>query len=317
MKILVLGGTRFLGRRLVEKLNIAGHAVTVLSRHPERCPAGAYPVGAERQAGLAKLSGKYFDVVFDFIAYDGLAPKQVFDSIGFGNYVLISSTWITRISSGIKADQPLLELDQKRLGLIYEATQRYLTGKMQAETTVLERYNKKKDAVILRLPIIWGEGDHTKRINFYLERIIDGWPLICVEGGANYAQLLWKEDIAACLCSGFSLLTGRPIWEALPHNKIRVKDVIKFIAAGIGRDVELKNISIEQLENRLEEYLRAEPLWQEVPLAITEGNLFKKMRVDLTPYSEWLTKVSKLEKVIEKSSLREKEIDFLKKTNAG
>lgn len=48
MKVLVIGGTRLLGRSLVKRFLSAGHNVTVLSHRPEKCAAGAECIDAER-----------------------------------------------------------------------------------------------------------------------------------------------------------------------------------------------------------------------------------------------------------------------------
>src|SRR5690349_6193665 len=73
MRILVIGGTQFIGRHLVETLLAAGHRVTLLHRKYRRLFAGrVQQLLADRgsEAALPKvLKGKRFDAVFDN-AYD-------------------------------------------------------------------------------------------------------------------------------------------------------------------------------------------------------------------------------------------------------
>ena len=293
-----MGGTRFLGRALVEQLLKSGHHVTVLSRHPEKCPAGAVSVGGERGDVLTRLSGQTFNAVFDFIAYEAAAPKQVLDSIRFGAYIMISSTWVTRIAKGaaIKADEAVTAIEQGRPDFMLDITYNYLKGKVSAEEVVLKRHKEKGDAAILRLPIIWGQGDPTGRFVFYLRRIMEGGPVICVNGGRNRAQILWKEDIANLICNKVPLSSGRPILEALPDsNGIEVREIVKLIACAIGKKAELKSVSLPQLKAESPAYLDEEPLWREKPLAMTKNNLFKNLSVKSTPYAEWLQLLARSE----------------------
>lgn len=312
MNILVIGGTRFMGRALTEILIEDKHDITVLSRRAGEYPRGAHPIKAERADGINRLAGKRFDAIFDFIAYDGMGPKQVFDSVKFDIYIMISSTWVTRLAKGTEADRTVTDIDESCTGLFSSLTYRYLIGKRDAEGVVLERYKKTSDAIILRLPIVWGKGDHTKRFLFYLDRIMGCGPLICIDGGLNHAQILWLEDVVRLLGKDFSVLPERPIWEALPDKGMQVRQIIKLISSASGKEVELRDIPSATLKVCLPEYLEAEPLWQEVPLDLTESNLFKRKAVKATAYSEWLTELSGVEAAEAGSELRIKEMDFLR-----
>lgn len=68
MRILIMGGTRFIGVYLTEILLKAGHEVVLFNRGNHLAPAGVTPICGDRQdpAQLkAKLSGESFDVIFD------------------------------------------------------------------------------------------------------------------------------------------------------------------------------------------------------------------------------------------------------------
>jgi nucleoside-diphosphate-sugar epimerase len=96
MNVLVLGGTRFFGKTLVEQLGSAGHAVTVLSRGQVPPPAGAARLVADRAdpaALAAALSGRSFDVVIDNVAMTAAHVGGALDAIGdrTGHYVLTST----------------------------------------------------------------------------------------------------------------------------------------------------------------------------------------------------------------------------------
>lgn len=95
MKLLVLGGTRFLGRHLVEQALERGHDVTLL--HRGRSHSGLFPQAAhllaDRDGDLSVLAGGRWDAAIDTSAY---VPRQV-HALGpvlgtrVGHYQLVSS----------------------------------------------------------------------------------------------------------------------------------------------------------------------------------------------------------------------------------
>ena len=54
-------------------------------------------------------------------------------------------------------------------------------------------------ATVLRLPIVHGESDPTLRLWAYLERMLDGGPLLLPEGGASSTRFLYAGDVAEVL----------------------------------------------------------------------------------------------------------------------
>lgn len=79
MRILVLGGTQFIGRHIAEFLRAAGHAVSVLNRGltPDELPAAIERLRGDRDegaAGLQALAGRTWDACVDVSGY---TPRQV------------------------------------------------------------------------------------------------------------------------------------------------------------------------------------------------------------------------------------------------
>ena len=95
MRILIIGGTRFVGRHITQEALAAGHEVTLL--HRGRSGAELFPdavhLTADRDQDLSVLKGMQWDATIDVSAY---RPRQVtelaqaLDGNG-GQYVYISS----------------------------------------------------------------------------------------------------------------------------------------------------------------------------------------------------------------------------------
>ena len=67
MQILVMGGTRFVGKPLVARLMAQGHALTLFTRGKNPVPADVEHITGDRSSdeGLSALQGRAFDVIVD------------------------------------------------------------------------------------------------------------------------------------------------------------------------------------------------------------------------------------------------------------
>ena len=96
MRVLVIGGTVFLGRAVVDEALGAGHEVTVFNRGKSgRAPDGVRQIIGDRTvtADLEQLRGEHFDLVVDtcgFVPADVAAGAQVLAPT-CGHYVFVSS----------------------------------------------------------------------------------------------------------------------------------------------------------------------------------------------------------------------------------
>jgi len=275
MRILILGGTRFLGKRVAETLVAAGHDLTLLSRRPGSAPQGARQVCAERGAGLGALKGNRFDLVLDFICHDGEGPGAVAVSVDPERYVLISSTWVPRLWSGARADE--LEPEPAPPALDLPAvTVNYLSGKVRAEQAVSGLRKAGRNAVSLRLPIMLGEGDHTGRLDFYRHRFADGGQVIAVGGGHNSAQIAVMDDLAQAMVQWVAVADiGRfPVWEGLPGEGRSVRSILERMADAVGPTATLVDVPVAELARDFPAYLKQEPFWRESALLVTEANIY-------------------------------------------
>jgi nucleoside-diphosphate-sugar epimerase len=291
VKILVIGGTRLLGLSVVRHLIGGGvpHLVTVLSRRPENCPPAVKCIGMDRSIGLTKLAGESFDIVVDFLAYDGSAVADALAKIPGATYVLISSVWLTRLHPDVSVAQPVPRVDQNVFSHLPAVTGGYLLGKQEAETVVFQARQQGRRATVLRLPIFLGDGDHTGRVEFYRRRSTNNDDaIICVDGGRNIAQVAWSEDIARAFLNWLPFADRHPIWDGLPDGGLSVCDIIAHIVRGTGKPPNLVDVPSVFLEQHLPPYLEFEPLWREVSLTPSEQNIFSATKTTPTPYSKWL-----------------------------
>ena len=310
MNILILGGTRFLGRRVAEILAVAGHDLTLLSRRSVGNFQGVRQVCAERGEGLNALKGHRFDLVLDFICYDGNGPGEVAVSIDPERYVLISSTWVPRLWFGARADELCKEFTWPNTKLP-AATVNYLFGKVLAEHAVANLRKSGRDAVSLRLPIVLGEGDHTGRFDFYRHRFNDGGNLIAVAGAQNSAQIAVMDDLAQALVRWVEVvdISRLPLWEGLPGKGRTVRSILGLMASSAGVKASLVDVPVAELVRDFPVFLEYEPFWRESVLPVTEANIYEAVSMLPAVFGEGLNALAHGAPPI--VNLRSEELRFL------
>jgi nucleoside-diphosphate-sugar epimerase len=288
LEVLVIGGTRFLGRTLVDRLIDTGATVTVVSRRASD-NTKVESVVAERREGVDQLAGCHFDIVVDCICYKEGALGHLVEKLRASSYVVISTAWVSRLSPGTPADAPI-PVECAAPANMLQVTADYLRGKAAVEAELLTLRSAGHNLISVRLPILWGSADHTRRLAFYCQRLVDGGPLFLINDGKNIAQISWVEDIVRALVLAMEK-TGwgaSPIWEALSDDGRTVQEWIILIAKALETTPVLLPVTQDFLEARLPSYLEIEPLWREAPLDRTKHNLFSLTDAPTTDPSEWL-----------------------------
>ena len=115
MKLLILGGTVFLGRHLVEQALLAGHEVTLFNRgqtNPDLYEGEVEKIKGDRATGLSQLAGRRFDAYIDPSGYlpgqleiAGSALKDVVDRYVFISSISVYSTYIENLDESGKLHQ--------------------------------------------------------------------------------------------------------------------------------------------------------------------------------------------------------------------
>jgi len=96
LRILLIGGSGFLGHHVAAPLIEAGHEVTVLSRAGRERPPGTELLKADRRdrASLAQaLEGRRFDLTVDFLVFDAADVENLLfvPRAALGRYLMIST----------------------------------------------------------------------------------------------------------------------------------------------------------------------------------------------------------------------------------
>jgi 2'-hydroxyisoflavone reductase len=198
LKVLILGGTGFIGPHFIQALTEGGHTVTLFNRgkrDPEVKP-GIEQLLGDRNGQIETLKGRDWDVVID---NSGYTPKQVRATGELLNghikqYLFISSVAVYADfkKAGIDEDYPLKVLDDPTTDVVTGDT--YGGLKVLAEKVVEELYGK--NATLIRPSYIAGPGDHTDRFTYWPFRVSQGGEMLAPGAPGDPFQYIDVRDLA-------------------------------------------------------------------------------------------------------------------------
>jgi nucleoside-diphosphate-sugar epimerase len=198
-RVLVIGGTLFIGRALVEQLLDRGDDVVIMHRR-RGTPFGdrVTEIRCDRNditAVTASLRNERFDVVYDNV-YDwerGTTAQQVSAAAiaaasGLGRYVFTSS--VAAYGSGLEHDErdPLTPSTDPV---------DYNRNKAESERALFALYRENGiPATTLRPAFVYGPRNQFDREAFFWDRILADRPVIIPEDGSSPMQWVHVEDVA-------------------------------------------------------------------------------------------------------------------------
>ncbi|WP_374200199.1 NAD-dependent epimerase/dehydratase family protein [Streptomyces sp. AC555_RSS877] len=205
-EVLVIGGNRYFGKRLIARLLAAGERVTVLNRGSSPPPPGAIHLVADRNDEISlteALGSRTFDVVVDQVCYtprQAATARRVFAG-RTGRYVMTSTVEVYEHEDSATlvredaVDPTTVPVD---LELPWEEPEfqesHYGEGKRQAEAVFAA--GPDFPYVSVRVAhVLGGADDFTGRLQHYADRIRTGEP-IAVPAGNRPATYVHVEEIA-------------------------------------------------------------------------------------------------------------------------
>jgi nucleoside-diphosphate-sugar epimerase len=287
MKVLVIGGTLFIGRRLVEDLVKAGHEVTVLHRKPKHeFGRKVENLLADRNDGAAvkdALAGRRFEAVYDNV-YDwerGTTAQQVEATIRavgdrVSRYIFMSSVAAYGDGLNHKESDPLAP--------DYHSDP-YVRHKATTERLLFRLHQRDGFPVVtFRPPFVYGPGNPFYREQFFWDRLRAGRPVIIPGDGHRLMQFCYVNDLVAALVA--ALEEPRAVGEAF----------------NIGDSKPLTQVEVVE---RFAKIAGVEPVLARVPrdvIASSGGSVYEPpfyfgQYFDLAPITENMGKTARVLKV--------------------
>lgn len=268
MKLLVIGGTRFVGRHLVDSALAQGIEVTLFNRgqsNPDLYPE-VEKLQGDRDGGLDVLAGRKWDVVIDTCGY---VPRIVRASAEFlaesvGVYCFISTI-------SVYSDLSIVGLDEANgpLGTLEDGTVEEINGetygplKVLCEQVVQEIYGD--GALIVRPGLIVGPHDPTDRFSYWPHRVAQGGEILAPGTANGNTQFIDGRDLADFT---LKLITDNQsgVYNATgPNYPLTWGELLETCQQAAGTDSTITWVAEDYLtENEVRP-------WSELPLWITSA----------------------------------------------
>jgi 2'-hydroxyisoflavone reductase len=245
--VLVLGGTQFVGRHIVDALLRAGHAVSVLNRGKTRdeLPSEVERLRGDRDdgvLGVEALKGRSWEACVDV---SGFTPRQVRPSAellrdSVGRYVFISAVSVY----GDPTARPVRETDPRVSPASEDVTEvnreTYGRLKVACEDIVHAIYGER--CALLRPQIVAGPYDPFDRYSYWIRRAMQGGETLAPGDGTDHLQVIDARDAANFVCTvienglsgSFNLVGPRFTWAEF-MKMLGVRDVA-WVAAELIKD---------------------------------------------------------------------------------
>ncbi|MFC9246224.1 NAD-dependent epimerase/dehydratase family protein [Streptomyces sp. NPDC057136] len=259
-KICVIGGSRYFGKLLVQRLHAAGHQVTVINRGSTRPPAGVHHLVADRDdeaALVAALGSTTFDVVVDQVCYTPVQAAIAARAFRgrTSRYVMTSTIEVydpaTSALPTVPRGTPVPEgtVDPAswpvRPDLPWQddtyLEAHYAEGKRQAEA-VFTRDSGFAFASVRSAHVLGGGAqEFTGRLAHYIERIARGTE-IAVHAEARPTVFIHYEELADLLLWAATATDFTGPLNACSDGLLDVRELSALIGAQTGREAAYRTV---------------------------------------------------------------------------
>lgn len=201
MRALIIGGNRFVGKKLAMKLIARGIQVTLLNRQTSGDGFGSLVtrIKCDRSDAAAlgdAVADKEWDVVYDQVCFEAPEARVAAEILAphAHKYLLTSSQSVYGPGNDIKETKFEAKNHSFRQDIVKEAD--YGEAKRQAEAVLTKALGAK--LTVARLPLILGPDDWTGRLQFHLDRVRARKPIFVPNQEAQIS-FVSSEDAATAL----------------------------------------------------------------------------------------------------------------------
>jgi 2'-hydroxyisoflavone reductase len=254
MRVLIMGGTVFLGRAVASEALERGHEVTLFHRgrhNPGLFPEAETLIG-DRTRDLSPLAGRSWDAVVDTSGFEPEHARAVAELLGgrIEHYGFVSSgsayrDWPDR---AVDEDSATWDSDVREYGEMKAACERALEAALPGRV------------LVARAGVIVGPHENIGRLPWWLRRVAQGGRVVAPSPPDAGLQLIDARDLAAWMLDMAEGRRAGTFNAIAPPGSTRWGDLLDACVAATGSDAELVWVPASEVTARV-----AEP-WNELPL---------------------------------------------------
>jgi 2'-hydroxyisoflavone reductase len=285
VRLLVLGGTKFLGRAAVESALARGHEVTLFNRgetNPELFPE-AEKLRGNRTADLSALEGREWDAVLDPSGYIPSVVRASAEALAdsTAHYLFVSSVSVyASLTAPVDEESPVAELGDLPDDKLTDDYSNYGALKALCEQAVADVFDEQQASV--RPGLIAGANDPTGRFTYWPHRVARGGRVVAPAPPEGQVQFIDAKDLGAWLVDLSERQVGGVYNATHPGRSWR--ETLETCREVSGSDASFEWVSAELLdEHEVGEWMEL-PLWISDPdaAAMHETDVSRAVAAGLT-----------------------------------
>jgi 2'-hydroxyisoflavone reductase len=267
-KILILGGTGFVGRILTENLLAGGASVTLFNRgkrNPDIFPEAKKIYGDRNTDDIEKLKVGEWDAVIDFSCMFPDSLDRITDLLKgkVKRYIFVSTVSVYPMENPDFWKSPVNE----------DAEVLSCTPEQRTDPDVMSTYGNKKaecervllgknwlDSIIFRPGLIYGRYDPTDRFYYWIYKIHSQEEVLLPDEGRDKFNSTYSEDFAGLIEAATVVDKHSKIYNAVTHKAVTIKHFLEIASELLAKRPRFINATTDFLgENNIQ-------AWSDLPI---------------------------------------------------
>lgn len=253
--VLIIGGTRFIGRHAVEEFRQNGYDVTIFNRANHENPfqqddAVAHVEGDRTNEGALELAAERVDpdVVVDCVAYkprDVRAATTIFNDVDAYVYISSGDAYAAEEIPKREGETPLRSCTRDQA--TDDSGETYGNRKAEGDRAVFAAAADGVRAMSVRPCIVYGPHDYTERLDYWLDRVRRFDRLVVPGDGTNIWHRAYVEDVASALRVVAESGTAGEAYNVGDRQLVTLAEMIELMADVLETDIEIVTASQREL----------------------------------------------------------------------
>ncbi|WP_254537417.1 NAD-dependent epimerase/dehydratase family protein [Halomarina litorea] len=284
--VLVIGGTRFIGRHAVTEFRDHDYDVTVFNRGNHDVPDGVRHVEGDRTNDSALERAREEtepDVVVDCVAYqpkDVRAATEIFRDCEAYVYVSSGSAYGEEVIPKREDETPLHDCTPEQAR--DDSPESYGPRKAEGDRAVFEAAERGVRATSIRPPVVYGPYDYTERFDYWIDRVLNHDRLVVPY--THLRHLVYAGDVASALRVVAEAGEAGEAYNVADHTLPVLTEWVDLLAEEVGEDVEV--VEAGERELAAGDLSPADfPLYRDYPHVLDTSKL-EALGWEATPHEE-------------------------------
>jgi nucleoside-diphosphate-sugar epimerase len=245
VRVLVMGGSRFMGPRVVEALDAGGHDVTVFNRgtRPPSGPPGVVHIQGDRNdpAALRVLRGRRLDAVVDMSAYLRSQTELLLDVLGS------VAVWVHISSGAVYQPSAVLPWPESTPYGPWVLWGSYGIEKLGCEIALRGRRDPALATTALRFPFVLGPANYAPREEFIFNRLLDGAAILLPGDGRAVIQFVSSRQVGATVARAVELSgAGWRAYNIANPGFASLGGLVSLCAGVVGAEARIRHVPMPE-----------------------------------------------------------------------